>query len=142
MPDIFAFFSFSTPCDPFAFALRFLPSSSTSSAARDFFFPDAPASAFATSSSFSALICASSVVKLRRNQIPNVSERGTRQNNNTYSYFAINAECKSFATYCETRLHAILSRPTVKVVSLGMARLHVDSYAPAGLPSRHPSTRP
>jgi hypothetical protein len=67
MPDTLAFFSFSTPCDAFVFALRFFPSSSISSPARDFFFfAGAFASASATSSSFSALICASSVVKLRR----------------------------------------------------------------------------
>jgi hypothetical protein len=79
MPDTLAFFSFSTPCDALVFALRFLPPSSISSAARDFFFAGAPASAFATSSSFSTLICASSVVKLRR-KISDVSERGNRRN--------------------------------------------------------------
>ena len=64
MPDIFAFFSLSTPCDPFDFALRFLPPSSIASAARDFV-PGAPASAIALSSSFNALTYASRGMKLR-----------------------------------------------------------------------------
>jgi hypothetical protein len=66
IPDTFAFFGFSTPCDAFDFALRFLPPSSTTSATRDFV-PGAPASAVATSSSFSALMYASRGVKLRVN---------------------------------------------------------------------------
>jgi hypothetical protein len=66
MPDTLAFFSFSTPCDAFDFALRFLPSSSATSVVRRFF-AGAPASAVAASSSLSALMCASSGVKLRQN---------------------------------------------------------------------------
>jgi hypothetical protein len=72
MPDTLAFFNFSTPCDPFAFALRFLPSSSPSAARA--FFAGAPARALAASSSFSAWMCASSGVKLH-SRMPDVSKR-------------------------------------------------------------------
>ena len=63
--DTSTFFSVSTPRDAFDFALRFLPSPSSSTADRDLA-DGAPASATAISLAFSALMCVSSGVKLRR----------------------------------------------------------------------------
>ena len=110
MPDILAFFSFSTPCEAFDFALRFFPSPSTTSVTRGFV-TGAPASAIAISSSFSALTCASSRVKLQPNHMMSVKRTGVTH---TYSYFATSAEYKSCVTYCETRLQAALMRPTAR----------------------------
>ncbi len=61
--DMSTFFSISTPRDAFDFALRFLLSPSSSTAARDLAV-GAPASATAISLAFTALMCVSSEVKL------------------------------------------------------------------------------
>ena len=57
-------------------------------------------------------MCASSRVKLEKHKIYVSQGKRANVHDRTYSYLAINAVYKLYVTYCETRLHADLMRPT------------------------------